>query len=225
MVGRPSPAWATRRATRSRDIHSVLVRAGFVPICKRSRIVRRRIHEGWYPPNIERQLWGTRVPGLLGESGFVSGVAGASPICTKPLGRRFRSFSCRHRTFPCSVRSPVGPRRPGGPRRATRSRDIHSVLVRAGVVPICKRSRIVRRGLHEGWYPANNEVHLSRTRVPGLLGESAWAYRAAQAPPICTKPLGRRFWHFRAVMETSRGRIATRGARAILGSTGNVVQD
>ena len=41
VVGRPSPAWATRRATRSRDIHSVLVRAGFVPICKRSRIVRR----------------------------------------------------------------------------------------------------------------------------------------------------------------------------------------
>jgi hypothetical protein len=113
VVGRPTPAWATRWAMQSPDIHSVLVRAGFVPICKRSRIVRRRIHEGWYPPNIERQLWGTRVPGLLGESGFVSGVAGASPICTKPLGRRFRSFSCRHRTFPCSVRSPVGPRRPG----------------------------------------------------------------------------------------------------------------
>jgi hypothetical protein len=27
------------------------------------------------------------------------------------------------------------------------------------------------------------------------------------ALPICTKPLVRRFWHFRAVMETSRGRI------------------
>ena len=113
VVGRPTPAWATRRAMRSPDIHSGLVRAGFVPICKRSRIVRRRIHEGWYPPNIERQLWGTRVPGVLGESGWAYRAAGAPPICTKPLRRRFRSFSCRHRTFPCSIRSPVAPCRPG----------------------------------------------------------------------------------------------------------------
>ena len=90
-----------------------------------------------------------------------------------------------------------------------RDPDVHSGLVRAVFVPICKRSRIVRVGIREGWYPPNTEIHLSRTRVPGVLGESAWAYRAAQAPPICTKPLGRRFWHFRAVMETSRGRIAT----------------
>ena len=113
VAGGPPPAWAPRRAMRSRDIHSVLVRAGFVPICKRSRIVRRRLHEGWYPPNTDVHLSRTRVPGVLGESGWASGVAGASPICTKPRRRRFRSFSCRHRTFPCSVRSPVGPRRPG----------------------------------------------------------------------------------------------------------------
>jgi hypothetical protein len=105
-----------------------------------------------------------------------------------------------------------GPTPAWAPRRAMRSRDIHSVLVRAGFVPICKRSRIVRRGLHEGWYPPNTDVHLPRTRVPGVLGESGWAYRAAGASPIYANPIGTRFWHFRAVMETSRGRIATRGA-------------
>ena len=57
---------------RDPDSHSGLVRAVFVPICKRSRIVRVCIREGWYPPNTEVDLSRTRVPGLLGESGFVS---------------------------------------------------------------------------------------------------------------------------------------------------------
>ena len=95
------------------------------------------------------------------------------------------------------------------PRRAMRSRDIHSVLVRAGFVPICKRSRIVRVGIREGWYPPNTEVDLSRTRVPGVLGESGWASGVAGASPIYANPLGRRFWHFRVVLATSLGRIAT----------------
>ena len=72
VAGGPPPAWAPRRAMRSRDIHSVLVRAGFVPICKRSRIVRRGLQEGWYPPNTDIHLSRTRVPGVLGESEFVS---------------------------------------------------------------------------------------------------------------------------------------------------------
>ena len=105
-----------------------------------------------------------------------------------------------------------GPPPAWAPRRAMRSPDIHSVLVRPGFVPICKRSRIVRRRIHEGWYPPNIERQLWGTRVPGVLGESGWAYRAAGASPIYANPIGTRFWHFRAVMETSRGRIATRGA-------------
>jgi hypothetical protein len=51
VVGRPTPAWSPRRAMRDPDIHSGLVGAVFVPICKRSRIVRVGIREGWYPPN------------------------------------------------------------------------------------------------------------------------------------------------------------------------------
>ena len=113
VVGRPTPAWAPRRAMRRPDIHSVDIRPVFVPICKRSRIVRVGLQEGWYPPNTEIHLSRTRVLGVLDESGWVYRAAGASPIYANPIGTRFRSFSCRHRTFPCSVRSPVGPRRPG----------------------------------------------------------------------------------------------------------------
>ena len=72
VAGGATAAWAPRRARRSPDIHSGLVRAGFVPICKRSRIVRVGLQEGWYPPNTEVDLSRTRVPGMLGESGFVS---------------------------------------------------------------------------------------------------------------------------------------------------------
>ena len=67
------------------------------------------------------------------------------------------------------------PTPPGGPPRAMLDPDIHSVLVRAVFVPICKLSRIVRVCIREGWYPPNTEVDLSRTRVPGVLGESGWA--------------------------------------------------
>jgi hypothetical protein len=98
------------------------------------------------------------------------------------------------------------------PRRAMRRPDIHSVDIRPVFLPICKRSRIVRVGLQEGWYPPNTEVHLSRTRVPGVLGESGFASWVAGVSPIYANPLGRRFWHFRVVLATSRGRIATRGA-------------
>ena len=81
------PPWAPRRAMRSPDIHSVLVRGVFVRVRARSCIVRVGIREGWYPPNTEVDLSRTRVPGMLGESGFVSGVARASPIYANPLGR------------------------------------------------------------------------------------------------------------------------------------------
>jgi hypothetical protein len=73
-------------------------------------------------------------------------------------------------------------------------------------------SCIVRVGIHEGWCPANTERHLSRTRKPRALDESGWASGVPGASPIYANPLGRRFCQFRAVMATSRGRIATRGA-------------
>ena len=38
-----------------------------------------------------------REPRVLRESGWAYRAAVAPPICTKPLRRRFRSFSCRHR--------------------------------------------------------------------------------------------------------------------------------
>jgi len=68
------------------------------------------------PPPSQNHMCGdrsVREPRVLGESGWAYRAAGAPPICTKHLRRRFRSFWCRHRTFPCSIRSPVGPRRPG----------------------------------------------------------------------------------------------------------------
>ena len=136
---------------------------------------------------------------------------GVSDLC-QPHRNSISVFFVPASNLPLQYSVAGGPPPAWAPRRAMRSRDIHSVLVRAGFVPICKRSRIVRRGLHEGWYPPNTDVHLPRTRVPGVLGESGWAYRAAGASPIYANPIGTRFWHFRAVMETSRGRIATRGA-------------
>ena len=55
-----------------------------------------------------------REPRVLGESGRAYRAAGAPPICTKPLRRRFRSFSCRHRISCWRIRWSGGPRRPGG---------------------------------------------------------------------------------------------------------------
>jgi hypothetical protein len=105
-------------------------------------------------------------------------------------------------------------------RRARRGRDIHSVLVRGVFVRVRARSRIVRRRLHEGWYPPNTEVNLSRTRVPGVLGESGWAYRAAGATPICTKPLSEGdFGLFRAGIEPSPAVFGRRWPHAGLGAT------
>ena len=59
------------------------------------------------------------------------------------------------------------PTPPCAPRRGTRSPDIDSVLVRGVFVRLRVRSCIVPNGIHEGWYPANTEPHLSGTRVPG----------------------------------------------------------
>ena len=61
------------------------------------------------------------------------------------------------------------------PRRGRRSPDIHSGLVEAAFVRIWARSRAVPTGLLEGWYPANTEGPLSRTRAPGVLVESGRA--------------------------------------------------
>ena len=68
-----------------------------------------------------------------------------------------------------------GPPPAWAPRRGTWSPDIDSVLVRGVFVRVRVRSDIVRMGIHEGWYPANTERHRSRTRVPGVLGESGRA--------------------------------------------------
>ena len=54
-----------------------------------------------------------RGPGALGESGWASRGARASPICTRGAGRRESHFGGRHRISYRSIRSPVGPRRPG----------------------------------------------------------------------------------------------------------------
>jgi hypothetical protein len=54
-----------------------------------------------------------RAPSAIGESGWASRVDRASQICTRGAGRRFRHFGAGHRISFCSIRSPVGPRRPG----------------------------------------------------------------------------------------------------------------
>ena len=95
------------------------------------------------------------------------------------------------------------PTPPWGPRRGRRDPDIHSVLVRGVFVRVRARSCILRVGIQEGWYPPNTEIHLPRTRVPGVLSESGWASGVAGASPIYANPLGRRFWHFRVVLAIS----------------------
>jgi hypothetical protein len=69
VAGGPPPAWAPRRGRRDPDIDSVLVRGVFVRVRARSRIVRRGLHEGWYPPNTDVHLSRTRVPGGFGGIG------------------------------------------------------------------------------------------------------------------------------------------------------------
>jgi hypothetical protein len=77
VAGGPTPAWAPRRAMRRPDIHSVDIRPVFLPICKRSRIVRVGLQEGWYPPTTprytsrERACWGclTSLGGLIERLG------------------------------------------------------------------------------------------------------------------------------------------------------------
>ena len=68
----------------------------------------------------------------------------------------------------CSIAGGATP--PWAPRRGRRSPDIGSVLVRAVFVPIWAPSHAVPTGLLEGWYPANTDLHLSRTRAPGVVG-------------------------------------------------------
>ena len=68
-----------------------------------------------------------------------------------------------------------GPPPAWAPRLGRRGPDIGSRLVRAVFIPIWARSRAVPTGLLEGWYPANTDVHRSRTRAPGVLGESGRA--------------------------------------------------
>ena len=70
---------------------------------------------------------------------------------------------------------PVGRVPSRAPRRGRRSPDVGSGLVEAAFVPIWARSRAVPTGLLEGWYPANTEGPLSRTRAPGVLVESGRA--------------------------------------------------
>ena len=54
-----------------------------------------------------------REPGASGVSGWASRGARASPICTRGAGRRESHFGGRHRISFCSIRSTMGPRRPG----------------------------------------------------------------------------------------------------------------
>ena len=174
VAGGPPPAWAPRRAMRSRGIHSVLVRAGVVPICKRSRIVRVGIREGWYPANIDVHLSWARVPGILGESGWAYRAAGASPIYANPIGTRFCHFRAVMETSRGRIATLWGTCRPRahGPRCAR----LTSILGRSGAVEHAGEASHVSFpvGLHEGWYPANTEIHLSRTRVPAVFGARDW---------------------------------------------------
>jgi hypothetical protein len=98
-----------------------------------------------------------RAPRAMGESGYESGwayrAAAAPPICTKPLGRRFRSF------FGPATRPPSWARGSGrrwapaglGPtRRGRRSPDIHSGLVRAVFVRVRARSCVSFEGAYTG---------------------------------------------------------------------------
>ena len=114
IAGGATPPWAPRRGRRSPGIRSGLVEAAFVRIWARSRAVPTGLLEGWYPANTVRSLSRTRAPGVLGESGWASRGARASPICTRVAGRRESHFGAGHRISFCSIRSPMGPRRPGG---------------------------------------------------------------------------------------------------------------
>jgi len=101
------------------------------------------------PPPSQNPMCGNRSvrePRMLAESGRAYRAAGAPPICTKPLRRRFRFF------------------------RGRRDPDIDSGLVRACFVPIWPQSRAVPTGRREGWYPANTDAHLSTTHAPGVFG-------------------------------------------------------
>ena len=87
-------------------------------------------------------LW----PSDLGESGWPCCVAGASRICTDPLGRRVRHFGARNRIFCYRIRWSEGPPSIWAPRRARRSLGIHSGLLQAGFVPIWPQSCVVPAG-------------------------------------------------------------------------------
>ena len=56
------------------------------------------------------------------------------------------------------------------PRRPRRCLSIDSGLVQAGFAPIWPRSCVVPIVLLEGWYPANTDRFLSRTRALGACG-------------------------------------------------------
>ena len=109
--------------------------------------------------------------------------SGGSPECVWPLRRVPRGLERDNRILePATgplllLEDPVAgrPTPPCAPRRGTRSPDIDSVLVRGVFVRLRVRSCIVPKGIHEGWYPANTDAHLSTTRAPGVLGESGRA--------------------------------------------------
>ena len=64
------------------------------------------------PPNPMARGRPVRGPSALGESGWASRVDRASKICTRGTGTRFRHFGGPYRISSCSIRSPMGPRRP-----------------------------------------------------------------------------------------------------------------
>ena len=88
-------------------------RHGHARLARRSTL--SRVVAGYHPPT-RTYVYHQHVtikPSDLGESGWASCVARASRVCTKPPGRRVRHFEGRHRISYSSIRSPVGPRRPG----------------------------------------------------------------------------------------------------------------
>ena len=95
------------------------------------------------------------------------------------------------------------PTPPCAPRRGTRSPDIDSVLVRGVFVRFRVRSCIVRMGIQEGWYPANTDGHLSRTRELGCcmcnwlgLRAEPWACSASHRALERRVGIFERLWQF-----------------------------
>ena len=147
-----------------KSVHSMWLHARRSTLC--------RVVAGYHPPTrtYVYHQHATLKPSALGESGWASCVARASRVCTKPPGRRVRHFGGRHRISCYRIRWPGEPLPVCAPRRPRRCLSIDSGLVQAGFAPIWPRSCVVPIVLLEGWYRANTDRFLSRTRALGACG-------------------------------------------------------